>query len=132
VVRDQDVALGGFGRTGPQTSFQIGSLTKVFTALLLADMTERGQVRLSDPAAMYLPGGERGTEPVTLAALATHTSGLPRLPRNGMTGGFSSMIALDPARRLGVAALANSAGNRLPAGRPRLGGPSPGALARCI
>ena len=27
-----------------------------------------------------------------------------------MTGGFSAMIALDPARRLGVAALANSAG----------------------
>jgi serine-type D-Ala-D-Ala carboxypeptidase/endopeptidase len=88
--------------------FQIGSVTKVFTALLLADMAERGQMRLSDPAARYLPGGERRPQPatsaaraarasqpvtpaapaahtseqVTLAALATHTSGLPRLPRS--------------------------------------------------
>jgi serine-type D-Ala-D-Ala carboxypeptidase/endopeptidase len=77
VVRDGDATLGGFGGAGPQTIFEIGSVTKVFTALLLADMAERGQVRLSDPAATYLPGG---TGPVTLADLATHTSGLPRLP----------------------------------------------------
>jgi serine-type D-Ala-D-Ala carboxypeptidase/endopeptidase len=77
VVRDGDAALGGFGGASPRTIFEIGSLTKVFTALLLADMAERGEVRLSDPAARYLPGG---TGPVTLADLATHTSGLPRLP----------------------------------------------------
>ena len=57
-------------------------MTKVFTALLLADMAERGEVRLSDPAASYLPGLPGGTSPVTLADLATHTSGLPRLPRS--------------------------------------------------
>jgi D-alanyl-D-alanine-carboxypeptidase/D-alanyl-D-alanine-endopeptidase len=77
VVRDGDATLRGFGGAGPRTIFEIGSLTKVFTALLLADMAERGQVRLSDPAARYLPGG---TGPVTLTDLATHTSGLPRLP----------------------------------------------------
>ncbi len=73
--------MGGFGSAGPRTIFQIGSVTKVFTALLLADMAERGEVRLSDPAASFLPGlpGEKGS--VTLADLATHTSGLPRLPR---------------------------------------------------
>jgi CubicO group peptidase (beta-lactamase class C family) len=89
------MALGGFGGAGPRTIFQIGSVTKVFTALLLADMAERGQVRLSDPATRYLPAGERRSQPaasavpaahaseqVTLAALATHTSGLPRLPRS--------------------------------------------------
>jgi serine-type D-Ala-D-Ala carboxypeptidase/endopeptidase len=77
-VRDGDAVLGGFGGAGPQTIFEIGSVTKVFTALLLADMAERGQVQLSDPAARYLPGA---SGPVTLADLATHTSGLPRLPR---------------------------------------------------
>lgn len=77
VVRHGDAVLGGFGDAGPQTVFEIGSVTKVFTALLLADMAERGQVRLSDLATRYLPGA---TSPVTLADLATHTSGLPRLP----------------------------------------------------
>ena len=78
-MRDRDTAAGGFGGAGPETSFQIGSVTKVFTALVLADMAERGEVHLSDPAARYLPG--RATDGPTLADLATHTSGLPRLPR---------------------------------------------------
>lgn len=68
------------------TVFEIGSITKVFTALLLADMVERGEVALDDPIADYLP--ERVAVPVgggrqiTLIDLATHTSGLPRLPTN--------------------------------------------------
>jgi CubicO group peptidase (beta-lactamase class C family) len=77
VARADAATVGGFGGAGPRTIFEIGSLTKVFTALLLADLAERGQVRLSDPAARYLPGAA-GT--VTLADLATHTAGLPRLP----------------------------------------------------
>jgi serine-type D-Ala-D-Ala carboxypeptidase/endopeptidase len=71
VVRGQDAAAGGFGGADQQTVFEIGSVTKVFTALLLADMAERGQVRLSDRAASYLPGG---TGPVTLG-LAPHSPG---------------------------------------------------------
>jgi D-alanyl-D-alanine-carboxypeptidase/D-alanyl-D-alanine-endopeptidase len=87
VVQGQDVAAGGAGAAGSRTIFQIGSVTKVFTALLLADMAERGEVRLPDPAASYLPGRRSlpdGAGPVglvTLADLATHTSGFPRLPR---------------------------------------------------
>lgn len=81
VVQDGDVSAGGFGGAGPRTIFQAGSVTKVFTALLLADMAGRGEVRLADPAARYLPGGRDEAGPVTLADLATHTSGLPRLPR---------------------------------------------------
>lgn len=78
VVSDGEVAAGGFGGAGPETVFQIGSVTKVVTGLLLADLAERGQVLLSDPATKYLPGAAPGR--ATLADLATHTSGLPRLP----------------------------------------------------
>jgi len=69
-----------------ETIFEIGSITKVFTALLLADMVERGEVALDDPVRKYLPSGvtvpSRGRRDITLADLATHTSGLPRDPTN--------------------------------------------------
>jgi CubicO group peptidase (beta-lactamase class C family) len=68
------------------TVFEIGSMTKVFTALLLADAVQRGEVALSDPVAKYLPAGvkvpERNGRQITLVDLATHTSGLPFLPSN--------------------------------------------------
>jgi D-alanyl-D-alanine-carboxypeptidase/D-alanyl-D-alanine-endopeptidase len=68
------------------TIFEIGSATKVFTSLLLADMVQRGQVSLDDPVAKYLPPGakmpERNGRSITLVDLATHTSGLPRMPTN--------------------------------------------------
>ena len=68
----------------PDTVFEIGSITKVFTALLLADMTRRGQVALDDPVASHLPGDFKvpllNGYKITLADLATHTSGLPRMP----------------------------------------------------
>ncbi|HZJ70768.1 MAG TPA: serine hydrolase domain-containing protein, partial [Planctomycetota bacterium] len=63
------------------TTFEIASVTKVFTALLLADMARRGEVSLDDPVAKLLPPGirvpERDGRKITLADLATHTSGLP-------------------------------------------------------
>jgi CubicO group peptidase (beta-lactamase class C family) len=68
------------------TVFEIGSITKVFTSLLLADMAERNEVKLSDPVAKYLPATvkvpERRGEQITLEDLSTHTSGLPRMPVN--------------------------------------------------
>ncbi|HKO05450.1 MAG TPA: serine hydrolase [Candidatus Acidoferrales bacterium] len=68
------------------TIFEIGSATKVFTSLLLADMVRRGEVALDDPVAKYLPPTvkmpERNGRSITLLDLATHTSGLPRLPAN--------------------------------------------------
>ena len=68
------------------TIFEIGSVTKVFTSLLLADMVQRGEVALSDPVAKFLPAEvkvpERGGRAITLVDLSTHTSGLPRLPSN--------------------------------------------------
>ncbi|MBC9880315.1 serine hydrolase [Bradyrhizobium sp. INPA01-394B] len=68
------------------TLFEIGSVTKTFTSLLLADMAERGEISLHDPAAKHLPVGvtlpTRGGKQITLFDLATHTSGLPAMPSN--------------------------------------------------
>ena len=73
-------------RFNGDTIFEIGSATKVFTSLLLADMVQRGEVALNDPVAKFLPAGvsvpERNGRQITLVDLATHTSGLPRLPAN--------------------------------------------------
>ncbi|MGW4807357.1 serine hydrolase domain-containing protein [Kitasatospora sp. NPDC004272] len=66
------------------TRFELGSVTKTFTALLLADMVARGEVGYDDPIDRYLPAevlpGYPHERPITLLHLATHTSGLPRLP----------------------------------------------------
>jgi serine-type D-Ala-D-Ala carboxypeptidase/endopeptidase len=66
--------------------FEIGSITKVFTALLLADMVQRGEVAPDDPVARYLPpeGRPRAFDgkPISLLDLATYTSGLPNMPSN--------------------------------------------------
>jgi D-alanyl-D-alanine-carboxypeptidase/D-alanyl-D-alanine-endopeptidase len=66
--------------------FEIGSITKVFTALLLAEMAARREVALEDPVAKYLPSEVkvpgRGRKRITLLDLATYTSGLPRMPSN--------------------------------------------------
>lgn len=68
------------------TVFEIGSITKAFTGLLLADMVQRGEVRLDDPVTKFLPPDvtlpERNGRQIALIDLATHTSALPRLPNN--------------------------------------------------
>jgi serine-type D-Ala-D-Ala carboxypeptidase/endopeptidase len=67
-----------------ETVFEIGSITKVFTALLLAAMAKRGEVEIDDPVERHLPGDfhlpKLDDRPITLGDLATHTSGLPRFP----------------------------------------------------
>jgi CubicO group peptidase (beta-lactamase class C family) len=71
---------------GGDTIFEIASLTKVFTALLLADAVTRGAVQLDDPLSAFVPTGVKVPEfsgrAITLADLATHTSGLPLRPNN--------------------------------------------------
>ncbi|MGW4229716.1 serine hydrolase domain-containing protein [Streptomyces sp. NPDC004980] len=66
------------GPVGERTRFETGSLTKTFTALLLAELAARGEVRYGDRVDRYLQVRLPG--PLTLLHLATHTSGLPRLP----------------------------------------------------
>jgi serine-type D-Ala-D-Ala carboxypeptidase/endopeptidase len=71
------------------TIFEIGSVTKVFTGLLLADLAEHNLVGLDDPPGSYLPASVQVPtlegHQITLGALASHASGLGRNPR-GMLG----------------------------------------------
>ncbi|MEP7354780.1 MAG: serine hydrolase [Acidobacteriota bacterium] len=90
------VAHGNLAKGDPQpegadklngdTIFEIGSVSKIFTSLVLADMVNHGEVALDDPASKYLPESvklpERNGKSITLRDLSTHTSGLPRLPDN--------------------------------------------------
>ena len=86
IVSYGSLAKGDTRTLDGDTVFEIGSITKVFTSLLLADAVRRGEVALSDPIAKFLPAKvnvpERGGHPITLQQLSMHTSGLPRLPGN--------------------------------------------------
>jgi CubicO group peptidase (beta-lactamase class C family) len=70
---------------GPDTLYEIGSISKVFTGLLLAEMVAAEQVTLDTPIGDLLPielGLSDATAGITLEALTTHRSGLPRLADN--------------------------------------------------
>ena len=86
--------VAGYGRVSAEedrrpdgeTVYEIGSISKVFTGILLGDAVARGEVSLEQPLRELLPGmadnlAKEG-EPIRLWHLATHTSGLPRLPAN--------------------------------------------------
>ena len=90
---DGSSSMAAYGNPGPDAKpldgdsvFEIGSITKVFTAILLADMVDRGEVKLDDPVAKHLRAGarvpERNGRAITLIDLSTQSSGLPRMPDN--------------------------------------------------
>ncbi len=66
--------------------FEIGSITKTFTGILLADMVIKGEVKLDDPLQNYLPAGitapTRNGATIKLVQMSNHTSSLPRMPDN--------------------------------------------------
>jgi len=106
--RTEFYAYGAVAPGGPlpdeRTVFEIGSITKAFTSLVLATMVERGEVSLTDPAQDLLGASPilptRNGRAITLQHLATHTAGLPRMP-----DGFSPADPGDPYADFGVAAL---------------------------
>jgi len=70
-----------------RTMYEIGSITKVFTALLLADAEARGELSENDTLAEHLPEGVplhevNPANPIKLVDLSGHSSGLPRMPNN--------------------------------------------------
>lgn len=92
------------GSPDERTIFQIGSITKTFTATLLSQMVQSGQVALDDPISKYLPPGvsapSYGGKPITLLTLAEQTSGLPRMPPNLTPQSMSNPYAAYTAKEL--------------------------------
>ena len=87
--RTRVFAYGTSGTSRPidaTSVFEIGSITKTFTGTTLADMVVKGEVKLDDPVAKYLPSAShvpsRNGREITLVDLATQSSGLPRMPTN--------------------------------------------------
>ena len=100
------------------TLFEIGSVTKLFTSLLLADMVIRRKAERDEPVAKLLPSSvrvpERNGRQITLVDLAKHLSGLPRLPANLTPNDPADPYAHYTAQHLyewqgGVVVLGNSA-----------------------
>jgi len=91
IIDENDVEYYYYGDTAKgenpideNTLFEIGSVTKVFTTMILADMVEKGEVNLNDPIEKFLPEDvstpSKNGRTITLFDLATHSSGLPRMP----------------------------------------------------
>ena len=88
--RTRVVAYGDPGPGQPaldgNSVFEIGSITKVFTATVLAQLVQEGKVKLDDPVQRYLPSTvtlpTRNGKAITLGSLSAQNSGLPRMPTN--------------------------------------------------
>jgi len=97
IVSRGQIAKGHPGAPDGGTIFEIGSVTKVFTSLLLADMVERGEVKLDTPVGDLLPKTvripSRGGLQITLLDLSMQSSGLPRLPGNLRPADFMNPYA---------------------------------------
>ena len=81
-----ETAKGNGQLPDQHTLFEIGSITKTFTATLLAVAADNGKLNLDDPASKYLPDSipflAFEGKPVTLKSMSNHSSGLPRMPTN--------------------------------------------------
>jgi D-alanyl-D-alanine-carboxypeptidase/D-alanyl-D-alanine-endopeptidase len=106
----------------PDTQFEIGSVTKVFTSLLLAESERLGKVDRNNTAVKYLlpkdDPAQVSLAKITLLSLSTHTAGLPRLPSNiGLKpdavsdpyASYDRSMLLEALRKDGQAAPVNSA-----------------------
>ena len=74
-----------YGAAKPDSIFEIGSITKTFTGLVLSQMVEQGKVKFEEPVRELLPPdtvAKPAGDEITLLDLATQHSGLPRIPDN--------------------------------------------------
>jgi D-alanyl-D-alanine-carboxypeptidase/D-alanyl-D-alanine-endopeptidase len=90
---DGHTRIVAYGDPGPgklrldgNSVFEIGSISKVFTATVLAELVQEGTLSLDDPAQKFLPATvhlpTRGGKVITLGSLSEQNSGLPRMPSN--------------------------------------------------
>jgi CubicO group peptidase (beta-lactamase class C family) len=94
IVRGGETQVLAYGETEKgsrkspdgKTIYEIGSASKAFTGVLLADAVNAGAVKLEEPLQSYVPKTlnvpVKEGKPITMEHLATHRSGLPRLPDN--------------------------------------------------
>ncbi len=61
----------------PWTRFRIGSITKQFTAMAILILQERGKLHVTDHICLYIPACPQDWQPITIAQLLTHSSGIP-------------------------------------------------------
>jgi CubicO group peptidase (beta-lactamase class C family) len=111
VLRHGERRIFAYGVARPAAIFEIGSIGKTFTALLLAKMAVEGKVDLGDPVRSLLPPGTvakpLGRE-ISLLDLATHHSGLPPWPKEpdtpaNSTAGYGPADLYAALAKLGVA-----------------------------
>ena len=93
VTAKESTWLGAFGDVDIDSIFEIGSITKTFTATAFAALVLEGKIAFDDPVERHLPEGVTlptfpASRAITLLDLATHTSGLKRLPPNLLEGEF--------------------------------------------
>jgi CubicO group peptidase (beta-lactamase class C family) len=106
----QTFGYGQLSATDPRapdgkTVFEIGSATKTFTSILLAQELEQGHMRLDDPVAKYLPADVKlpvweGRRPITLLDLVTHSAGFPHNPDDVRFNGVNNPYAGYTRQRL--------------------------------
>ena len=94
ILRDGKTWFYGYGETvkgngtspAPTTLFEIGSITKTFTATMLAIAIGEGKLKLDDSVNKYLPDSipllQNNGKVATIRTLSNHTSGIPRMPEN--------------------------------------------------
>jgi CubicO group peptidase (beta-lactamase class C family) len=94
VLDADEVTYAHFG-ADDATVYEIGSITKTFTSLLLADAIARGEVTANTKAGALLPLEGSPAGDVTLAELASHRSGLPRSAPTSIKGEFLFLLSRD-------------------------------------
>jgi D-alanyl-D-alanine-carboxypeptidase/D-alanyl-D-alanine-endopeptidase len=98
------ISKGGGKSVDSETVYELGSITKLFTGILLAEAVNAGEVKLTDPIQAYLPTGIEAPAykqiPISLVNLATHRSGLPR---DSYADNFSDIYTWLNSFRLSIA-----------------------------